>query len=122
MYECVCVCVVHSVGQLLSLYRFGQRCSLYECVRACMVNSFRGLTAYPVQMGGVGVGAQLCAPGTSASVSPESSCGQERRGEGEAKRGEQLKGKDMEAEKGESAQKNEEAEIIQEAQVKNTDC
>lgn len=81
------VCVVHSVGQLLSLYRFCQRCSLYECVRACMVNSFRGLTAYPVQMGGVGVGAQLCAPGTSASVSPESSCGQERRGEGETKKG-----------------------------------
>lgn len=68
------------------------------------------------------MGAQLCAPGTSASVSPESSCGQERRGEGETKKGEQLKGKDMEAEKGESAQKNEEAEIIKEAQVKNTEC
>ena len=51
---CMCVCVVHSVGQLLSQYRFVQRCSLYVCVRACMVNSFRGLTADPVQMGGVG--------------------------------------------------------------------
>lgn len=56
----ICVCIVHSVEQLLSPYRFVQRCSLYVCVRACMVNSFRGLTADPVQMGGVGVGAVVC--------------------------------------------------------------
>lgn len=63
------------------------------CVCACMVNSFWGLTADPVQMGGVGGRVEgSCAPGTSASVSPESSYGQE----GGEHRGKEIKGEEME--------------------------
>lgn len=47
--------VVHSVRQLLSqLQIWAAVLFVCVCVHACMVNSFRGLTADPVQMGGIG--------------------------------------------------------------------